>query len=224
MRGGLSPDHHAPVAELRSTRPSLLPRSPTWVTPLVLFSWLPTSWVAKVWARPCQAFPVVPSCAQRAWAQALTSSLLRLPFHVPSSLHLLVLHGWSPGAWQADGGDSGAHLILTRPIVSAWHVPPTHSSPKHPRRQVLLQPPFRGRGRVPSLAAGWMHAPPAGVPPSPRALPPPPLPSAVMLASIRSCATRWGTPMGAPRPSCSRTPACRRVPAPCCPPYPSPSS
>lgn len=53
---------------------------------------------------------------------------------------------------------------------------------------------------------------------------PRPLASAAMPASTRSCATGWGTPTGAPRRSCSQTPACRRAPAPCWPPWPNPSS
>ena len=45
-----------------------------------------------------------------------------------------------------------------------------------------------------------------------------------MLASTRSCATRWAAPTGAPRLSCSQSPVCGRAPAPCWPPSPSPSS
>lgn len=53
---------------------------------------------------------------------------------------------------------------------------------------------------------------------------PPSLPSTAMPASFHSCVTRWGTPMGVPRGSSSQTPVCRRAPARCCPPCPSPSS
>ena len=119
------------------------------------------------------------------------------------------------GKWLADSGeDDAAPLPLARPVLGAWPELPTRAP--EPDGGAAVTALCR---RVEALLCGpQARSTPAG------GARPRPLASAAMPASTRSCATGWGTPMGAPRRSCSQTPACRRAPAPCWPPWPSPSS